>query len=170
MTNIFRAFSTVSNITDNTQLPVVDPSTGQTKNATFAQVRTYIGVQGSTGATGVQGATGPAGADGRDGVNGSTGATGYIGATGATGVTGYAGATGATGPAGADGRSVTIVGSLPTVADLPANYTGARGDGYLITETNDLWVWDGFNWNNIGNIILMPTCNISEYNKKFTLT
>jgi hypothetical protein len=152
MTNIFRAFSTVSNITDNTQIPVVDPSTGQTKNANFGQIRDFIGVQGSTGATGVRGATGPAGRDGVDGINGSTGATGYVGATGATGVQGFRGATGATGPSGRDGTSVTIVGSVPTFESLPDPYLGNVGDGYLAQDTKNLWVWEGTQWINVGDI------------------
>ena len=156
MTNLFNAYNTLTNITDSTTVPVIDPITGQTKKTSFQAIKTFIGALGSTGATGVTGATGPAGRDGTDGVNGTTGATGYIGSTGATGVTGYQGSTGATGPKGSDGRSVNIVGSVANSASLPNPYTGNLGDGFLTEDLKELWVWDGAQFINVGNIVGPP--------------
>jgi len=59
---------------------------------------------------------------------------------------GPTGAQGATGPAG---RSITIKGTLPNVASLPATGNTA-GDGYIINGS--LYVWDGTEWNNVGTI------------------
>ncbi len=51
--------------------------------------------------------------------------------------------------AGVDGTSVNIEGSVSDVASLPT--TGnSPGDGYLISGS--LYVWDGSQWNNAGNI------------------
>ena len=51
--------------------------------------------------------------------------------------------------AGVNGTSVNIEGSVNDVASLPT--TGnSPGDGYLIS--GNLYVWDGSQWNNAGNI------------------
>ena len=73
-----------------------------------------------------------------------------------TGAQGPVGPAGAQGDAGADGTSIKILGTKPTVADLPA--TGdAVGDLWIIdqagegAEAGDGYVWtDGDTWLNIG--------------------
>ncbi len=85
-----------------------------------------------------QGPTGAAGADGADGADGSNGQDG------------------AQGPAGADGTSIKILGTKPTVGDLPP--TGNTiGDLWVIDQSGsgatagDGYVWtDGGAWLNIG--------------------
>ena len=111
-----------------------------------------IGVTGPAGPTGATGAastvTGPTGANGTDGVTGPTGPSGADSTV--TGPTGPSGATGATGSAG---TSVKIVGSVATPADLPMPYLGSIGDGYIVTSTGDLYVWDGSAWTDVGQIV-----------------
>ena len=60
---------------------------------------------------------------------------------------------GYTGSKGDQGESFRILGSVATVNDLPADSSGLPGDGYIIIDTGDLYVWDGFNWNNNGRIV-----------------
>ena len=58
---------------------------------------------------------------------------------------------GTNGTNGQDGRSVTILGSYNTLADLQAAHpTGSLGDGYLVA--GDLYVWDGSQWEDVGTI------------------
>lgn len=66
------------------------------------------------------------------------------------GATGATGATGLSGKDGKDGTGVTIIGSLPSEAELPV--TGSAGDAYLIG--GDLYVWQvNLNhWKNVGPI------------------
>ena len=52
------------------------------------------------------------------------------------------------GPKGEDGKSVNILGSLDSPADLPND--GDSGDAWLIE--GELWVWTGNDWENVGNI------------------
>lgn len=97
-----------------------------------------------------QGPAGPAGADGAPGANGANGTNGT------NGTNGVDGQDGAQGPAGADGTSINILGTKPTVADLPA--TGNTvGDLWVIDQSGggatagDGYVWtDGGAWLNIG--------------------
>ena len=49
---------------------------------------------------------------------------------------------------GVDGTSFVIKGNLDAISNLPANAT--EGDAYVIGT--DLHMWDGTQWNNIGNI------------------
>ena len=91
-----------------------------------------------------QGVAGPAGQNGAPGTNGSNGTNGTNGTNGAQGVP------------GADGTSINVLGTKPTVADLPA--TGNTvGDLWVIDQTGggaiagDGYVWtDGNTWLNIG--------------------
>jgi len=108
-----------------------------------------VGPTGPQGNPGVAGATGAAGAAGANGTNGADGAPGTNGANGADG------ANGTQGVAGADGTSITILGTKPTVADLPAS--GTLGDLWIIDQTGsgatagDGYVWTAGNvWLNIG--------------------
>lgn len=82
--------------------------------------------------------------------------SGIAGPTGATGATGAASTI--TGPTGPLGVGVAIVGSVTGVADLPAGYTGAVGDSYIVQADGNLYAWDGSVWNDVGDIV-GPTGN-----------
>ena len=156
---------------------IPDPNTNEqpkTKNFAVSGITSLVaaeipegpqGPAGAQGPAGVAGPTGAAGPQGQQGIQGSTGAqgaTGDIGLTGATGAQGAVGpqgaigATGAQGATGADGTSINVLGTKPTVADLPA--TGNTvGDLWVIDQTGggatagDGYVWTaGSTWLNIG--------------------
>ncbi len=57
------------------------------------------------------------------------------------------------GDTGAQGVSVTLVGSVPTPADLPT--PGGAGEGYIVTQTGNLWFWNSIasEWDDIGPIV-----------------
>ena len=107
------------------------------------------GVIGPTGSSGIQGATGATGAQG---VIGATGPTGSQGLTGPTGSQGLQGDTGPTGPTGAQGASITLLGAVPTEVDLPAE-GNTSNDAYLVEAVGELFVWDGTQWNSVGQIV-----------------
>jgi hypothetical protein len=71
------------------------------------------------------------------------------GPTGPTGATGFTGPTGPTGPAGVDGSGISILGTLANAGLLPDPGV-AINDAYLID--GDLYIWDGSDWNNVGQI------------------
>lgn len=55
------------------------------------------------------------------------------------------------GAKGSDGTSVTILGSYETLAELEAAHpTGTEGDAYMVN--GDLYVWNGTEWENVGQI------------------
>ena len=111
------------------------------------------GYLGSTGFTGYTGSTGTIGFAGSRGFDGSRGATGFCGSNG---YWGSIGATGYTGSRGDAGTSVTILGSVSIAAALPgypSSYTGAIGDGYIVTSTGHLFVWTGSAWSDVGLIV-----------------
>jgi len=62
---------------------------------------------------------------------------------------GELGYTGSQGPAG---TSVQIVGTVPTSVDLPDPYSGDVGDGYIVQSTGFLWIWEGEEWFEAGQI------------------
>ena len=74
--------------------------------------------------------------------------SGIAGPTGATGP-----ASTITGPTGPLGAGVAIVGSVTGIADLPAGYTGAVGDSYIVQTDGNLYAWDGSIWNDVGDIV-----------------
>ena len=130
-----------------------------TKNFPISNISTLIAAeipQGPAGAAGADGADGANGANGTNGTNGTNGADGADGAPGANGADGADGQDGAQGPAGADGTSINILGTKPTVGDLPT--TGNTvGDLWVIDQSGggatagDGYVWtDGGAWLNIG--------------------
>ena len=90
------------------------------------------------------------------GVQGPTGNTGSTGPTGPTGapssVTGPTGSTGPTGPTGAPGTSINVRGTVATVGNLPAS-GNALNDAFIVTANEDLYVWSGSAWNNVGQIV-----------------
>jgi hypothetical protein len=86
----------------------------------------------------------------------SVGGNGDIGPTGPTGAAsteaGPTGATGPTGPTGATGDGFSLLGGLALIEDLPT--TGNTvGDAYAVQEDGDVYVWDGTEWDNIGDIL-----------------
>jgi len=102
------------------------------------QVQAYrdLGLQGP------QGERGPTGAD-------ST----VVGPTGATGGTGPTGDTGPKGDTGNDGTGVRILGSVPTATDLDPGEAGLQpGDGYITEDMGVLWVFDGEDFIEAGEI------------------
>ena len=134
MSNLFNSFNQVSTLTEATVFPVVQ--NGQTRKATGLDLKNFVG-----GVLGQDGATGPAGVDG------ATGATGPAGVDGATGATGPAGATGAA------GTSVRIIGSTSTASLLPFPYEGSDGDGYIVQDDGDLYVYASSTWTSAGQIV-----------------
>jgi hypothetical protein len=95
-----------------------------------------VTADGTISAAGGGGTVGPAGPKGDQGDPGPAGPAGPKGDTGATG---------AQGPAG---TGVTIIGSVNNPGELPPS--GSVGDSWLIN--GDLWVWNGTEWENVGNI------------------
>jgi hypothetical protein len=93
---------------------------------------------------------GPTGSTGATGIDGNEGATGPEGDIGATGATGLEGPIGATGPAG---EGLRILGSENSVGDLDPIYGGDVGDGFIIIDTGELYIWDGSSWINSGKIV-----------------
>jgi hypothetical protein len=84
------------------------------------------------------------------GPQGPTGATSTVpGPTGPTGSTGFTGPTGPTGPPGVDGSGISILGTLANSSLLPDPGVNIN-DAYLIG--GDLYIWDGTDWNNVGQI------------------
>ena len=137
MSNLFNSFDQVSTLTEATVFPVVQ--NGQTRKATGLDLKNFVG-----GVLGADGATGPAGVDG---ATGATGPAGTSGVDGATGATGPAGATGAA------GTSVKIVGSTSTASLLPFPYNGTDGDGYIVQDDGDLYVYASNTWTSVGQIV-----------------
>jgi hypothetical protein len=136
----------------------VQGSVGYTGSAGSQGTTGAAGIQGDTGATGATGPIGATGAIGATGLQGDTGATGVQGNTGATGATGPIGATGDTGyvgsqgATGAQGASLTLKGSVATVAALPA--TGNLiNDAYIVDDEGNLYVWNGTAWFDAGQIV-----------------
>ena len=149
-----------SDLVIGTSIP--DPNTNEqpkTKNFAVSSITSLVASEipeGPTGPAGADGADGADGANGTNGTNGTNGADGQDGAPGANGADGANGQDGAQGPAGADGTSINVLGTKPTVADLPA--TGNTvGDLWVIDQTGggatagDGYVWTAGNtWLNIG--------------------
>ena len=103
-------------------------------------VQGEVGPQGETGPIGATGPTGATGPQGPQGIQGPQGETGPTGATGPQGIQGEQGPKGDTGP---QGTGLTILGTLASTDDLPADPD--VGDGYIIggdlyTYTPDGWV------------------------------
>lgn len=129
-------------------LYVVDPSGNDFYNAGPIQGPTgATGPTGPTGPTGSAGALGPTGAQGIDGAEGPTGPTGPTGATGPDSTV-----PGPTGPTGPQGASIVLLGSVETVGDLPADGNSIN-DAYVVSALGDLYVWDGIQWNSVGQIV-----------------
>lgn len=119
-------------------------------------------ITGPTGPQGdsIVGPTGPQGVQGIQGVQGEVGPTGptggqgdsITGPTGPAGVQGDVGPTGPTGSAGSPGVSITMKGEVATVGNLPASGNQVN-DAYVVTADGNLYVWDGTQWNDVGQIV-----------------
>ena len=110
------------------------------------------GVQGIQGLQGEKGEKGDTGAQGPKGDKGETGAQGPEGAKGDKGDKGEKGDVGDTGPSGKDGTGVSIVGSVNGEGGLNQNYQGNVGDMFIDQMNGTGYVWDGTNWNAVGQI------------------
>ena len=55
------------------------------------------------------------------------------------------------GPEGPAGSGLSLVGSLATAADLPAG-DHEPGTAYLVQDTNEVYVYSGSEWVNVGSI------------------
>lgn len=95
------------------------------------------------------GPVGPAGPTGPQGIQGIPGPTGPTGA--ASSVVGPAGPTGPAGPQGAAGTGIFIKGQVADPSLLPT-VGNTAGDAYVVTPTQDVWLWTGGAWANIGHI------------------
>jgi hypothetical protein len=95
--------------------------------------------------------TGPPGLPGAPGAQGPEGPRGSEGPPGVQGPLGIEGPRGVEGPSGPPGTSVVFQGSVPEVDDLPEE--GNRtGDGWFVERDGHLWVWDGQQWQDAGEI------------------
>lgn len=81
------------------------------------------------------------------------GPQGFVGSRGDTGYTGSAGTNGYTGSQGPAGSSVSIKGSVASPEGLVTPYLGDVGDGYISESDGDLYIWDGAQWVNVGQIV-----------------
>jgi hypothetical protein len=71
---------------------------------------------------------------------------------GPEGPIGPTGPQGPQGEKGDPGTSIQLKGAVPTEDDLGDISGQAEGDLYVVTATGDGWVWDGINWENVGQI------------------
>lgn len=106
------------------------------------------GEPGDAGPPGPQGSTGPAGPQGDTGDTGPAGPTGDPGPQGPQGIEGPTGPQGVQGPVG---EGLAVQGTVATVDDLPAS--GNTGDGWVVEDTDELYVWDGSEWVNAGPFV-----------------
>ena len=106
--------------------------------------------------TGYFGSTGYVGSQGIPGDPGYTGSTG-VGFTGSQGETGYTGsastATGYTGSVGPQGTSITMKGTVADETALLAIVDMAVNDAWIRTDTENLYVWNGATWTDVGQIV-----------------
>ncbi|MEM6397079.1 MAG: tail fiber domain-containing protein [Bacteroidota bacterium] len=124
-----------------------DPNTGTLTISNGNTVNIPSGPQGPQGEQGPAGQQGPQGAPG---VPGPAGPQGDQGPQGVAGPQGPAGAAGPQGPQGDPGTGINLLGTVPTVADLPT--TGNPGDLFVVSADGDGYAWDGMMWNNVGPI------------------
>ena len=109
--------------------------------------------RGATGPIGPTGATGATGSTGSTGPTGLTGSTGPVGPTGATGVEGPIGPTGPTGATGAQGASILFKGVVADLTALNAITGQLVNDAWVVDSEDDLYVWDGLTWVNVGMVV-----------------
>ncbi|MDF1696069.1 MAG: tail fiber domain-containing protein [Saprospiraceae bacterium] len=110
------------------------------------------GDKGEQGEPGPQGEQGEPGPKGDPGDKGEKGAQGEPGPKGDQGEQGIKGDQGEQGFPGQDGAGVTIVGSVQTIGNLPNPYTGNIGDMFISQNDGHGHVWNGSNFDDIGEI------------------
>lgn len=64
---------------------------------------------------------------------------------------GPTGPTGPLGPTGPQGTNINFAGSVATVQDLPSG--ASVNDAYIVDADGNLWVWDGSEWVDAGQIV-----------------
>jgi len=62
------------------------------------------------------------------------------------------GEVGPTGPTGAQGTAIQLVGSVTTASALPTS-GNQNNDAYIVDDEGDLYVWDGAQWSNVGQVV-----------------
>ena len=128
---------------------------GFTGSVGFVGSRGDIGYVGSQGVIGFTGSSGFVGSTGLTGFVGSQGFTGSQGYSGSFGYTGSSGFTGSKGDRGDQGLSIVLLGNVETAAALPAA-NNTVNDAYVVNQEGDLYVWNGNNWFNAGQIVGPP--------------
>ena len=98
------------------------------------------GEQGEQGIAGAQGLAGPQGAQGPAGPQGIKGDPGTAGADGAQGLQG------SQGPSGPRGSGLQIAGSVDNSTGLDSIANPTAGDIYVVSDADQLAVWDGGEW------------------------
>lgn len=73
---------------------------------------------------------------------------------GPPGSSGAEGPQGPMGPPGPPGTSVTIAGTVPTYADLPAS--AYEDEGFITADTGHLWIYNDGQWHDVGDIVGPP--------------
>ena len=126
-------------------------SRGTQGNIGFTGSRGFVGSRGSDGIAGSDGFTGSRGYNGSQGIVGVTGSRGSIGYTGSRGFRGSIGYTGSRGfrgsigYTGSQGKGLSIKGSVGLISELPT-VGNEIGDGYIVQENNNLYIWNGTSW------------------------
>lgn len=118
-------------------------------------------LRGPVGPQGLQGEAGPAGADGATGPKGDQGVSGRAVTEATQNASGeliltFSDATTTNvgvvkGIQGEPGRSINVAGTVPDVASLPT--TATDGDGWIVSQTGHLHIWDGSAWVDAGNVV-----------------
>ena len=85
------------------------------------------------------------------GLHGPQGPPGPRGLQGPRGDTGEKGADGLQGPPGPVGPGIKFKGSVDNYEKLPEN-GNVNGDAYIDSNLSKMYIWDGNNWINTGNI------------------
>lgn len=123
-----------------------------------------MGAQGSQGPAGIDGLQGPEGPQGPQGVSGQDGAPGPQGSDGAAGPMGPSGQQGPAGPQGdvglagpqgligPPGPAIHLKGTVANAAALPSS-GNTLDDMWITADTGHGWVWDGAQWNDVGNLV-----------------
>lgn len=106
---------------------------------------------GPAGSPGITGAQGVQGVKGDIGLQGPTGLQGTVGPQGLTGI-GTQGLTGIQGATGQAGTSIKLKGSVNSTSELPST-NNLINDAYIDQETENLFVWNGTSWIDVGQIV-----------------
>ena len=132
----------------------------------WSQAGNLRGPVGAQGPEGLQGPEGPAGVDGPAGADGAAGPKGDPGVAGRSVTDATKNASDELvitfsdastvnvgvikGDRGEPGRSISVAGTVADEASLPA--TAADGEGWIVSSTGHLHIWDGTGWIDAGNV------------------